>query len=197
MYAKNFHAEPYEIQHVVIALNFEDKKKRKNIVQNLLRRSREMKVYIKPELEDKNRKNNSLHFAQGSFHQGNALLFPTTAGRHYSCMVAMFAIVYSVFKHVNLWDYKDLDDILLQGGQIYKDLKTNVFLNTDEIPRQVDLFGVSVELDFTQNKFGMLFGNQNDHSYLINCITVGDIFYCWSMYSNNTVSKLCLFVRFT
>ena len=34
------------------------------------------------------------------------------------------------------------------------------FLNADEIPRQVNLFGVSVELDFTQNKFGMLFGNQ-------------------------------------
>ena len=29
--------------------------------------------------------------------------------------MAMFAIVYTVFKHVNLWDSKDLDGILLQG----------------------------------------------------------------------------------
>ena len=47
IYAKNFHAESCKIQYVVISLNFEDKKKRKNVVQNLLRRSREMKVCIK------------------------------------------------------------------------------------------------------------------------------------------------------
>ena len=96
----------------MISLNFEDKKKRKNIVQNSLR-SREMKVCIKP-------------VVQCSFHQGNVLLFPTTARRQCSCM-AMFEIVYSVFKHVNLWNSKDINDILLQGDQIYKELKTNVF----------------------------------------------------------------------
>ena len=40
-----------------------------------------MKVCIKPVFEDKNRKNNNLHFVQGSFDQGNVLLFPTTTGR--------------------------------------------------------------------------------------------------------------------
>ena len=119
-------------------------------------------------------KNNSLYFVQDSFHKGNVLLFPTTAGRQNSCM-AMFAIVYSVFKHVNLWDSKDVNDILLQGDQIYKDSKANVFLNADKIPRQVNLFGVSVEFDFTQNTFRMLFDNQKHHPYLINCITVGDM----------------------
>ena len=54
--------------------------------------------------------------------------------------MAMFSILYSVFKQVNLWDSKDLDDILLQGDQIYKDLKRNVFLNADEIPRQFNFF---------------------------------------------------------
>ena len=62
-----------------------------------------MKVCIKRVFEDKIRKNNSLHFVQGSFHQGNVLLFPTTAGRQCPCM-AMLAIVYSVFKHVNSKD---------------------------------------------------------------------------------------------
>ena len=66
------------------------------------------------------------------------------------------------------------DDILLLGYQIYKELKTNSFLNTDGIPRQVDVFGVLVELYFTQNKLGMLFGNQKDHSYLMNCLA-GDL----------------------
>ena len=56
--------------------------------------------------------------------------------------MAMFAIVYTVFKHVNLWDSKDLDGILLQG-----------------------------DLGIWINKFG-LFGNQKGHSYFINCITV-------------------------
>ena len=128
----------------------------------MLRRSSEMKACIKPVFQDKNRKNNSLHFVHGSF--------STTAGRQYPCITA-FAIMYSV----NLWDSKDLDDILLQGDQIYKDLKRNVFLNPDEIPRQINLFGVSIELDFTQNKFGMLFGNQKDHLYFINCKTVGEM----------------------
>ena len=68
------------------------------------------------------------------------------------------AIVHSVFKHLKIWDSK-LVDILLQRDQIYKDLKTNVFLNADEIPRQINLFGVSVVLNCTQNKFGMFFGN--------------------------------------
>ena len=36
-------------------------------------------------------------------------------------------------KHENFWDSKDLNDILLPGDHIYKDLKTNVFLNADEI----------------------------------------------------------------
>ena len=69
------------------------------------------------------------------------------------------AIVHSVFKHLKIWGSKYLVDILLQRDQIYKDLKTNVFLNADEIPRQINLFGVSVVLNCTQNKFGMLFGN--------------------------------------
>ena len=96
-------------------------------------------MYKKPVFEDKNRKNDSLHFVQGSFYQGNVLLFPTTVRRQCSYM-AMFAIVYSVFKHVNLWDSKVLDDILFQGEHIYKDLKTNIFLNAHEIPRQVNYF---------------------------------------------------------
>lgn len=67
--------------------------------------------------------------------------------------MTVFVVVYSVFKHVNLRYSNDLDDILLQRGQIYKDLKRNVFsLNADEIPRQLNLFGVSVELDFTPKK---------------------------------------------
>ena len=55
-----------------------------------------MKVCMKPVFADKNKKI-SLLFVQGSFHQGNVLLFPTTAGTQCSCM-AMFAILYSVFK---------------------------------------------------------------------------------------------------
>ena len=35
---------------------------------------------------------------------------------------------------MSLWDFKDLDYILLLGDQIYKGLKRNSFLNADEIP---------------------------------------------------------------
>ena len=83
----------------------------------------------------------------------------------------MFSIAYSLFKHVNLWHFEDLNDILVQCDQIYKGLEKNYFLNADEMLGQVIVFGVLVELDFTQNKFGMLFSNQNDHPYLINCLT--------------------------
>ena len=43
-------------------------------------------------------------------------------------------------------------------------------MNSDEIPRQVNVFGVLVELHFTQNKFGILSFNQNNNLYLINCL---------------------------
>ena len=71
----------------------------------------------------------------------------------------MFSIVYSLFKQVNFWDFKDLN-VSVQGDQIYKISETNSFLNADEIPRPVNVFGVLVKLDFTQNMFGMLFGDQ-------------------------------------
>ena len=72
----------------------------------------------------------------------------------------------SLFKRVSLFDFKDLNDISVQGDKIYKGLEKNYFLNADQISRQVNVVDVLVELGFTQNKFVMLF---NDHSYLINC----------------------------
>ena len=50
-------------------------------------------------------------------------------------------------------------------------LKQIIFFNAEEIPRLVNVFGVLVELDFIQNKFGVLSGDQKDHSYLINFLT--------------------------
>ena len=51
---------------------------------------------------------------------------------------------------MNLLDFKDLNDILVQGDQIHKRSEKNYFLNADEISRHVIVFGVLVELDFTQ-----------------------------------------------
>ena len=136
-----------------------------------------MKVCIKPVFEDKNKTTvyilSSVHFTKEIY-----CYFQLLQGG--SALVWLCLRLYIVFKHVNLWNFKDSNDILLQGdytsrGLDLQRIKNKCFLNVDEIPRQVNLFGVSVELDFTQNKFWMLFGNQKDHSYLINCITVGDI----------------------
>ena len=141
-------------------------KQRNNIVKNLASRSCEINV-CKTKIGGKNRYvNNKVRFVQSSFHQGN--IFST---------VLMHWHVFnyrSLFKRVSLFDFKDLNDISVQGDQIYKGLEKNYFLNADQISRQVNVADVLVELDFTQNKFVMLFSDQNDHSYLINCLT-GDV----------------------
>ena len=80
--------EPYEIQHVAILHVANEARLRKSVVQNLFR-SHRMKVY------------KSFGIVQGSFHQRNALLFLTTADGQCSC-VAMFSVVYSLFKDINL-----------------------------------------------------------------------------------------------
>ena len=118
----------------------------------------------KTKIGGKNRNaNNKVTFVQSLFHQGN--IFPTVL-MHWHVFNCR-----SLFKRVSLFDFKDLNDISVQGDQIYKGLEKNYFLNADQISRQVNVIDVLVELGFTQNKFVMLFSDQNDHSYLINCFT--------------------------
>lgn len=50
-------------------------------------------------------------------------------------------------------------------------LKQIIFFNAEEIPWLANVFGVLIELDFIQNKFGVLYGDQKDYSYLTNCLT--------------------------
>ena len=148
----------YVIKFVIIQLLSCEVGQRKYIVINLASKSCEMKICEATACRNRRYFNNKLEFVQGSFFQLNILLFPTTVNEQCS-WISMFSIVYSLFKQVNFWDFKDLN-VLVQGDQIYKISETNSFLNADEIPRPVNVFGVLVKLDFTQNMFGMLFGDQ-------------------------------------
>lgn len=90
--------EPYEIQHVAILHVANETRLRKSVVQNLFR-SHRMKGY--KSFDEINSNSDRVGIVQGSFHQRNALLFLTTAGGQCSC-VAMFSVVYSLFKDINL-----------------------------------------------------------------------------------------------
>ena len=90
--------EPYEIQHVAILHVANEARLRKSVVQNLFR-SHRMKVY--KSFDEINSNSDRVGIVQGSFHQRNALLFLTTADGQCSC-VAMFSVVYSLFKDINL-----------------------------------------------------------------------------------------------
>ena len=90
--------EPYEIQHVAILHVANETRLRKSVVQNLFR-SHRMKGY--KSFDEINSNSDRVGIVQGSFHQRNALLFLTTVGGQCSC-VAMFSVVYSLFKDINL-----------------------------------------------------------------------------------------------
>ena len=75
---------------------------------------------------------------QGTFHQGNVIMFGMTAGRQCAC-TALLSICWSVVKQINIWKTSDLDCVLIEGDKIYKSLNTNDYLNVEELPKLVQI----------------------------------------------------------
>ena len=64
----------------------------------------------------------------GSFHQGCVEMFGDSSGRQCSC------IALPVIKDVSRWSENDLDLILVNGDQLYKNQNTDIYLLATELP---------------------------------------------------------------
>ena len=95
-----------------------------------------------------------LKSVSGSFHQGDSR-FGTTAGSQCLCN-ALYAIGYSVYKRVGLWNKSDLDNILTIGDQLRKVINKNNFLSTIDLPETVCVNGTDLQITKLDNYHGCL-----------------------------------------
>lgn len=120
----------------------------------------------KKEVHQNTRKNSSStprnSIMAGNFHQGNITVFHSdTAGKQCvaNCLVSL---TQAKTKAMSSWNQSDLDNILLTGDCIYRELRrTHDFLLLDDIPKEVMVNGknwevnVDIELQSSINKVGI------------------------------------------
>ena len=62
----------------------------------------------------------------------------------------MFSIYWSVVREISFWKTIDLDFILVEGEKLYKTLNFQSYLNVDQLPRQVQIFRYTVNLEILE-----------------------------------------------
>ena len=87
----------------------------------------------------------------GSFNQANSEIFGQTAGTQCSAN-CLYAIFWSYVKRVSIWKTADLDNILLEGDKLYKQLDKNTSLLIEEMPRFIEIKGVVTEINFLNSE---------------------------------------------
>ena len=132
----------------------------------------------------------------GSFHQGHEK-FGDTAGIQCACN-ALFAICFSVIKKVTIWKIWDLDYILEQGDALFKKVNISRALSIDELPQQVLIGNVIVDIEMLGNFYGILgqkdyFKNHN----VFNSSNVGNgLIFTTGGYSSSIIWSKNTFVLF-
>jgi len=69
---------------------------------------------------------------------------------------SLYSIAFSRVKNPGNWDIFDLDYVLEQGDKIYKGLNKDNYLMFSELPREIHIFETTMNLEFLENKFGVL-----------------------------------------
>ena len=78
--------------------------------------------------------NNSIaKIVRASHHQGDTR-YGITRGLQCLC-IALMPICWTLFKRVILWDSFELDSILENGDQLFKDINLLRYLSVDDLPR--------------------------------------------------------------
>ena len=95
-----------------------------------------------------------LKVIQGSFHQGH-LKFGHTAGIQCACN-SLYALCWSTIKRVSVWTTSDLDYVLENGDGLFKSINTNMALNVDELPVNVNIEGHSLGVILLENESGVM-----------------------------------------
>ena len=100
-----------------------------------------------------------LHFAKlvhGSFHQGNPQ-FGASAGLQCAAN-SLVSICWARIKRMGFWSSTDLDDILIYGDDVYKQVAEKIenyrILGVDDLPPFVVIEGHSFSINYTLEKTG-------------------------------------------
>lgn len=97
-----------------------------------------------------------LKCTKASFNQAHEK-FGETRGIQCTC-ISLFDICFSLFKQVSRWDKTDIDYVIEKGDFLYKTQNTQNFLSCDELPRTVIVEHVESDIQFFENRSGILQG---------------------------------------
>ena len=144
-----------------------------------------------------------MKIVSGTYHQGHSK-FPEECRNRQCTANSLIAIVYHNTKNVSLWTTWDVDKILDNGNDLYKNLVRsssihNDFLLVPELPTEIEYEGNSYFFSLTEPYAGLLFTGRDD-------ISIFDIGYPLSTaltevfrkhsslfitFGGNTVSVIC------
>ena len=81
-----------------------------------------------------------------SFHQANSM-FGITAGMQCACS-ALFSLCWSKMKNICHWNATDLDDMLIKGDDLFKNLKVMRHLSVNDLPKTITLDNCDMKITF-------------------------------------------------
>lgn len=125
----------------------------------------------------------------GSFHQGNEKFGPSS-GKKCTCF-SLFSIAFSVVKNPGYWKSVDIDYIVENGDQIYKQLNlSNDYVMFTDLPRDITIMNNLFSIEFLYllagNRWGADFTTLRTSAIAL-CYSVAE--YCSPIWSHSTHCK--------
>ena len=90
----------------------------------------------------------------GSFNYGN-LKFGYVAGKQFSA-ICLYSFSFSMVKDVKCWTGETLYSKVEHGTTLYKSIGKDEFLGVEDLPNVVNIFDLSVNIDFKFNSHDLL-----------------------------------------
>ena len=87
----------------------------------------------------------------GSFHQGNSQLFGETADIQCACN-ALHALCWTQIKQIFYWVRGDLDHILVEEDNLYKNLHTSDMRPVDQLPAFVKMYNHDIHVQYFETQ---------------------------------------------
>ena len=106
-----------------------------------------------------------------SLYQGNIQLFRETAGIQCACN-ALYALCWTQIKQIFHWVRRNLDNILVEGQNLYESLHTSDMLSVDELPAFVKMYNHDIPVQYLrlETQLATLI---NGDSFLRDLLTTG------------------------
>ena len=79
----------------------------------------------------------------------------STAGIQCACN-SLYALCWSTIKRVSVWTTSDLDYVLENGNSLFKSINTNMALNVDDLPANVNIEDCSLDVILLENEAGVM-----------------------------------------